>query len=119
PRPRYHHRARADPRGAAQGGEVEGAAGRLVYLADKRKGAATPDAHSRASPSGHRARRCRVWEGESGVTHEWRKPDRRIGISLGWDGLTWWYAERMAMSLGNRLVWSDSGHVFGCGSFYR
>ena len=47
------------------------------------------------------------------MTREWLKPDRRIGISLDVDGLTWWYAERMAMSIGTRLVWSDSGHVFG------
>jgi hypothetical protein len=24
------------------------------------------------------------------VTREWLKPDRRIGVSLGGDGLTWW-----------------------------
>lgn len=48
------------------------------------------------------------------MTRVWFKPDRRIGVSLGWDGLTWWYAQKSA----NGGVWSDSGH-FGCGGFYR
>ncbi|HEY3500595.1 MAG TPA: hypothetical protein VGK73_38140 [Polyangiaceae bacterium] len=48
------------------------------------------------------------------MTHEWHKPDRRIGISLGWDGLTWWYVEMPASG-----GFMDSGHVFGCGNHYR
>ena len=44
------------------------------------------------------------------MTREWLKPDRRIGVSLGGDGLTWWYA---SMCNASGVLHSDSGHVLG------
>lgn len=43
------------------------------------------------------------------MTREWLKPDRRIGVSLDVDGLTWWCVQ----IVGAGAVRSDSGHVFG------